>query len=92
MAIDGGVVRAARLAFGGVAPVPLLATATAAALVGQPLSAATVRAAVAILQTEIAPIDDVRGSAAYKRLLAGRLLMAHVLKLAPGAVRCGELV
>ena len=90
--IDGGVVRAARLAFGGVAPVPLLATATAAALVGRPLGAAAVRAAVAVLQTEIAPIDDVRGSAAYKRLLAGRLLMAHVLKLAPDAVRCGELV
>ncbi len=92
LGIDGGVVHSARLAFGGVAPVPLLATATAAALVGRILDAATVRAAVDILQTEIAPIDDVRGSAAYKRLLAGRLLMAHVLKLAPDAVRCGELV
>ena len=41
---------------------------------------------------EIAPIDDVRGSAAYKRLLARRLLLAHVLRLAPDAVRFEELV
>ncbi|MFO7608935.1 MAG: FAD binding domain-containing protein [Candidatus Krumholzibacteriia bacterium] len=90
--LDGGVVRTARLAVGGVAPVPLLAKGAAAALEGRPLDAAAVLAAAGALDREIAPIDDVRGAAAYKRLLAGRILMAHVLELAPGAVRCGELV
>jgi xanthine dehydrogenase small subunit len=85
-------VRAARLAVGGVAPVPLLARGAAAALVGSPASAAQARAAADALDAEIAPIDDVRGSAAYKRLLARRLLMAHVLKLAPESVRFEELV
>ncbi|MBE0565185.1 MAG: hypothetical protein IH621_04445, partial [Krumholzibacteria bacterium] len=61
------------------------AARTAAALEGRPLDAAAVLAAAGALDREIAPIDAVRGSAAYKRLLAGRILMAHVLELAPGA-------
>ena len=32
---------------------------------------------------EIAPISDVRGSAAYKRLLARQLLIAHFVTLFP---------
>jgi len=87
-----GVVAAARLAVGGVAPVPLLARRTAASLVGRAPDAAAVRAAAAVLDGEIAPIDDVRGSAAYKRLLARRILMAQVLALAPDAVTCEELL
>ncbi|HPF69523.1 MAG TPA: FAD binding domain-containing protein [Candidatus Krumholzibacteria bacterium] len=90
--LKDGVVTDARLAVGGVAPVPLLARGAAAALVGRPLDAAAVRAAADALDAEIAPIDDVRGTAAYKRLLARRILMAHALTLAPGALRCGELL
>ena len=37
---------------------------------------ATIRRAVAVLGDEITPIDDVRGSAAYKRALLGHLLVA----------------
>ena len=37
---------------------------------------ATIRRAVAVLADEITPIDDVRGSAAYKRALLGHLLVA----------------
>ena len=44
------------------------------------------------LAAEIAPIDDVRGSAAYKRELARRLLFAHVLRAAPDRVALEELV
>ncbi len=87
-----GVVTAARLAVGGVAPVPLLARRTAAALVGRAPDAAAVLAAADVLDEEIAPIDDVRGSAAYKRLLARRILLAQVLALAPDAVTCEELL
>jgi xanthine dehydrogenase small subunit len=89
--VDGKVTEA-RITMGGVAPVPLLARAAGAALVGRPLDAAAVQAAVAALDGEIAPIDDVRGSAAYKRLAAGRILMAHALRLAPDTLRCGDLI
>ena len=61
-----GVVRAARLAYGGVAERPRRALAAEAALVGRTLAAA--RAAVAeALRGEFTPIDDVRSSAAYRR-------------------------
>lgn len=61
-----GVVRHARLAYGGVADRPRRAPAAEAALVGQTLEAAeaAVRAALAGAFT---PIDDVRGSADYRR-------------------------
>jgi xanthine dehydrogenase small subunit len=42
-----------------------------------------VHAAADIQDSEIAPIDDVRGSARYKRIAARRILFAHALKAAP---------
>lgn len=72
-----------RLAAGGVAPVPSLLSATAAALTGAPASPATVSAALALLPGEIAPIDDVRGSAAYKARLLQHLVLDLVQRLAP---------
>lgn len=78
---DRGEIETARLAFGGVAPVPLLLHDTPAFFPGKTaaLLAAeeNLSAANALLQKEIAPISDVRGSAAYKRLLARQLLRAH---------------
>jgi len=65
--LDGGgkVVRA-RLAYGGVALTPRRARAAEAALVGRRLPEA--REAVSLaLGGEFQPIDDVRGSAAYRR-------------------------
>lgn len=88
----GDGLREVRLAVGGVAPVPLLARATMAYLEGRPLDAAAAREAIACLNGEIAPIDDVRGSAVYKRDLAGRLLCAHLLALAPDRLRLEELI
>jgi xanthine dehydrogenase small subunit len=86
-----GVVRDLTLAVGGVAPVPLVARETAATLRGRVLDAAAVREAGRALDAEIAPIDDVRGTAAYKRELARRLLFAHALTLAPDRVHLEEL-
>lgn len=59
-----------RIALGSVAPTVVRARRTEAALV----AGADADAAVATLQTEIAPIDDIRSTAAYRRLVAGNLL------------------
>jgi xanthine dehydrogenase small subunit len=91
LAADGEIA-SVTLAVGGVAPVPLVARATMAFLRGRRLDAATVREAARVLDGEIAPIDDVRGTAAYKRELARRLLFAHALRAAPDRVRLEELV
>lgn len=88
--VEDGAITTARLAAGGVAPVPLILPATAAALTGAPVSAATVTGAVRAAQQEISPISDVRGSADYKRLLVRQLLIAAFAKLFPDRIRAEE--
>jgi xanthine dehydrogenase large subunit len=61
-----GVVRRARIAYGGVAVMPLRARRAEAALEDKSLAAA-VPVVAEILAGEFKPIDDVRGSAAYRR-------------------------
>ena len=89
--MQGEKITAARVAAGGVAPVPLFLAAASAFLSGKTVAAAVVRDAAAIAGKEIAPISDVRGSAAYKQKLLRRLLCAHFLELFPDAFAPGEL-
>jgi xanthine dehydrogenase small subunit len=74
---DCGQIVEAYLSAGGVAPTPLRLRATEELVVGRSVSAETARAAAAAAEREISPISDVRGSASYKRLLLGRLILAH---------------
>lgn len=59
-----------RIAFGSVAPTVVRARKTESALA----AGAKIDEAVRILTTEIAPIDDLRSSAAYRHQVAGNLL------------------
>ncbi len=63
-----------RLALGSVAATPVRAHATEAALNGTHPVAATADSAVVALEGEISPIDDVRSTAEYRKLVAGRVL------------------
>lgn len=69
-----GVVRHARLAYGGVAAMPARALKTEEALLGKPWTRETVENVLPILETEFTPISDVRGSAEYRRGLITSLL------------------
>jgi xanthine dehydrogenase small subunit len=89
--LENGVITAARLSAGGVGPVPLLLARTGEYLVGRELSAETVAGANEVMQAEISPIGDVRGTAAYKRLLLRQLLFAHFLRFAP-EIELAELI
>jgi xanthine dehydrogenase molybdopterin binding subunit/xanthine dehydrogenase small subunit len=65
--MDGaGIVRRARLAYGGVAATPVRARRAEAALEGRTLADAAAEVS-AILSGEFKPIDDARGGAAYRR-------------------------
>jgi xanthine dehydrogenase small subunit len=75
--VEDGIVIEAGLSAGGVAPVPLPLTETEALIVGRTPDAATAWAAAACAAGETTPIDDVRGSAEYKRLLLRQLILAH---------------
>jgi len=81
--VENGLIQAARVSAGGVGPVPLLLARTGAFLVGRDLSAETLTAANEVMQAEINPISDVRGTSDYKRLLLRQLLWAHFLRFAP---------
>lgn len=71
---EGGRIAEIRVALGAVAPIPLRAHATEAALSGRPLDATTIAAGQAALATELAPIDDIRSNAHYRRQVALNLL------------------
>jgi CO/xanthine dehydrogenase FAD-binding subunit len=74
---DGGPDRvwtAVRLALGSVAPTPIRARATEAVLEGRLPTPETADEAAETLAQEIHPIDDVRSTAEYRRLVAARVL------------------
>jgi len=79
--LDGAVIDTAYLSAGGVAPIPMRLRRTEDWLYGQPATAATAREASAMAMAEVSPISDVRGSADYKRLLLGQLVLAHFHEL-----------
>src|SRR5262245_58813146 len=62
-----GIVRHARLAYGGVAAMPARARKTEQALLGKRWTAETVQEALPLLSAEFSPISDVRGEAEYRR-------------------------
>lgn len=62
-----GVVTAAKIALGAVAPVAFLVPEAADALVGKPLTKETIEAAVAACRAAAKPITDIRGTADYRR-------------------------
>ena len=71
----------AHVSAGGVSPIPLYLKETSDFLRGQPVNAQTIADANEIMQAEISPISDVRGSADYKRLLLRQLFRAHFVEL-----------
>jgi xanthine dehydrogenase small subunit len=79
--VAGNSIEHAHVSAGGVFATPLYLRKTSEFLRGQEISDATAQEAAAILQTEISPITDVRGTAEYKRLLARQLFTAHFVEL-----------
>jgi len=70
---DGNRLSRVRVAFGAVAPTPMRAPCTEAALEGRALDAATIAAAAAVARDEVRPISDVRASDWYRRELIHNL-------------------
>lgn len=83
LSIANNVITDIRISAGGVAAFPLFLAKTSAFLIGKELSEELITEANELLQTEIAPISDARGTAEYKRLLLSQLIKAHFIKLFP---------
>ncbi|MDO9710836.1 FAD binding domain-containing protein [Paracraurococcus lichenis] len=74
LTLQGGVVAAARVALGAVAPTVLLVEDAARALIGSRLEDAALAAAAAACSAACKPINDKRGTIAYRTKVAGVLL------------------
>ena len=74
LTLKDGVCIAARVGLGAVAPTVLLVEAAAKALIGSPLDDAALNAAGAACSAACRPIDDKRGTIAYRTRIAGVLL------------------
>jgi xanthine dehydrogenase small subunit len=79
--VSGGTIEFAHVSAGGVFATPLYLRKTSEFLGGREISEKTIAEAASILQTEISPISDVRGSAEYKRLLARQLFTSHFVEM-----------
>ena len=75
-----GVIGSARIGCGGVAATPIRALKTERALVGSPWHADIVERAAMTLSNEFTPIDDMRASAGYRRVVLGNLLQRFFLE------------
>jgi len=73
-----------RLALGAVAPTPVRCRQTENMLEGAALDEGTIRRALDSLESEIAPIDDVRSSAWYRRHLARTYLEEELRRVVEG--------
>ena len=71
MTIERGVVKKARVCLGAVAPTPVLVPKAAKALVGSKLDDAALTKFAAACSAACNPIDDKRGTAAYRTRVAG---------------------
>ncbi len=71
---EGGTIVQARLAYGGVAAMPLRARATEQALIGKRWAPESCAEVLPVLEKEFTPISDVRGSATYRLGLIKTLL------------------
>jgi CO/xanthine dehydrogenase FAD-binding subunit len=72
---DGhGIVAHVRIALASVGPTVLTAVQTEAAVLGHRLDDAVIAHALAVFDTELTPIDDVRSTERYRRTVASNLV------------------
>lgn len=76
--VEDGVVSEARIAFGSVAATPIRARTVEQALLGRPVDPA----AADLVLADIAPIDDIRSTAGYRRTVAQAVLRGFLASIA----------
>jgi xanthine dehydrogenase small subunit len=90
--VKNNMIYEAHLSAGGVAPIPIYLKNTCEFLTNKKIEPGMVEEAAQIIQDEITPISDVRGSAEYKRILIRQLFRAHFIELFPEIIKMEELV
>jgi len=82
--LRGRTCRKARIAFGSVAPTPMRAAGTEKNLEGKDIDERLIRECSLLVQEEILPISDIRGSAEYRKMAAAALFRRAVQEAVSG--------
>lgn len=90
--INKNIITNVNVSIGGVFAFPKYLEETSAFLKGKELNEALIIEANTILQSEISPISDVRGTSDYKRLLARQLFYSHFIELFPDTFSLNNFV
>jgi CO/xanthine dehydrogenase FAD-binding subunit len=85
--LDGDKCTAARIALGAVAATPLFAAKVSQALIGKKFEAATIENAAKLAMEQASPIDDMRGTAEFRKHLVGVLTRRTLERAAERARR-----
>ncbi len=86
------VIESVHLSAGGIGPIPTYLSKTVTYLQGKELSPSTIKEANEIMQVEISPMSDIRGTEDYKRLLLRQLFYAHFIKLFSSQITLTSLI
>ena len=74
---QNNIVLKAGISAGGVGPTPLFLNKSSEFITGKKISIELIKQLLSIIQTEISPISDVRGTVEYKRRLLNQLVKGH---------------
>jgi CO/xanthine dehydrogenase FAD-binding subunit len=80
--IEGGLIAEFRVGLGSLAPAPVRARRAEAMILGKPLTALQVTAAREALMADICPIDDIRSTAHYRRVVTANVFQQMLEELA----------
>ena len=89
--LENGIVRGARIAFGGMAGTPKRATHLEMALEGQPWTREGLEAALPALREDFAPLSDMRASAEYRMMTADNMVRRALMADAGAALSVAEV-
>jgi xanthine dehydrogenase small subunit len=89
---NGNTITEAHASMGGVGPTPKYLAQTSEFLTNKAITVSIIKEAEQILQTELSPISDARGTEAYKRLLGRQLFFSHFIELFPETIKMDDLI
>jgi xanthine dehydrogenase small subunit len=90
--MDGNKITEASVSAGGVGPIPLYLKKASHFLSGKTVSPEMISETINIIQQEISPISDARGSAEYKSLLLSQMIKSHFLKMFPEVISEADIL
>ncbi|WP_368185077.1 xanthine dehydrogenase small subunit [Aestuariibius sp. HNIBRBA575] len=91
LTISDGVITDARIAFGGMAGIPMRAKSVETALIHQPWSTSTIDAALDQFAQDFTPMTDMRASAAYRLQAAQNMLRRYFADLSGQSINVLEV-